>query len=244
MRTIRYLFIFLAAVVCLAGSVEAQKRPVRRPAPRPTPTPRPTLPPLEVRTARQTVSNQQANVTRFVDVLASVGGPVENLDKELKAKPISNRNKAVFDRNETDKKKLVEAIRGLRAGLVSLENEFRSKPVLRVYLPQIQGIAALSAQSEDSAIAGRFVDARKPLITIAAKLSDTLAAMPGGSTAVAPGTRFRAGVSIGMTGPEVRASSWGAPIRINRISSTTEQWIYRGTRSLRLVNGKVTVISP
>lgn len=241
MRTIRFIFVFLTAILCFAVTVEAQRRPVRRAAPKPTPTPRATLPPLEVRTARQTVSNQQANVTRFVDLLAAVGGPVEALDKELKATPVSTRNKAAFDRNEEDKKNLIAAIRGLRAGLVTLENDFRSKPALRAYLPQIQGIAGLSAQSEDAAIAGRFVDSRKPLLTVAAKLSDTLAVMPAGPPS--PGG-VRSGVSIGMTPAEVRTSSWGSPQRINRVSRTTEQWIYSGNRSIRFVNGKVTAINP
>jgi len=45
-------------------------------------------------------------------------------------------------------------------------------------LPTIQGITDLCSQSEDSAIAGKFVAAKEPLRAISKKLSDTLALMP------------------------------------------------------------------
>jgi hypothetical protein len=174
MKFIKGLLIFSAIFLCFAGTADAQrKRPVRRPVPKATP--KPPLPTLELRFAKEKVSNQRANVTRFVDVMAPIVASIETLDKENKIRKISKKS---FDDNEANKKKVLEAIRGLRAGLVNLENEFRSKPALRKFLPQLEGIAALSAQSEDAAFAGRFVDARKPLLAAAGKLSDTMAVMP------------------------------------------------------------------
>ena len=58
------------------------------------------------------------------------------------------------------------------------ETEFRTKPVLQKYLPSIDGITDLSAASEDSAIAGKFVAAKDPLRDISKKLADTLAVLP------------------------------------------------------------------
>jgi hypothetical protein len=72
----------------------------------------------------------------------------------------------------------MQAIRNLRAGLASLEVDFRVKPSLKKYLPQIQGITDLAAQSEELAAAGRFSDSGKPLLSVVEKLADTLAAIP------------------------------------------------------------------
>ena len=52
--------------------------------------------------------------------------------------------------------------------------------------------------------------------------------------------------SIGMTHEEVRKSTWGNPIRINKSTyawGTTEQWVYSNYRYIYFKNGKVTSIS-
>jgi len=76
---------------------------------------------------------------------------------------------------------------------MALETDFRTKPLLAQYLPKLQGISTLSAQSEDDAIAGQFVAAKDPLRQIALKLNDTLAVLPGpaipGTTATPYQTR-------------------------------------------------------
>ena len=76
------------------------------------------------------------------------------------------------------KAKAVESIRNLKTALSNLESEFRTKTVLQKYLPTIQGITDLVAQSEDSAIAGHFVAAKEPLRQTSKKLTDTLAVLP------------------------------------------------------------------
>lgn len=177
MKTIRVFLVLTAAFVCFAGTAEAQ-RTRRKPAPRKPavkPTPKPTAQPMEVRLAREKVSNQHSNVNRFIDVLGPIAANIETLDRDAKTRRISKKS---IDGNEASKKKVISAISNLRAGLVSLESEFRTKPLLRKFLPQIQGIAELSAQSETAALSGRFVDSRKPLVAVVGKLSDTLAVMP------------------------------------------------------------------
>ena len=69
-------------------------------------------------------------------------------------------------------------LRNLRAGLVALEVEFQSKPALRVYLPQIQGISDISGVAEDQASAGQLIESGKTLLQVIEKLSDTLVALP------------------------------------------------------------------
>ena len=134
-----------------------------------------TIPPLEVRAAREKVANQLDNVKLFVDVLGPIAQGIEKLDASAKTKPLS---KTTADQNEANKKKVIAAVRNLKDGLTSLETEFRTKAVLQKYLPNIQGITDLAADSEDMAIAGKFVASKEPLRSVAEKLTDTLALIP------------------------------------------------------------------
>lgn len=176
MRTIWVLMIFSGVLFCFAGTAEAQRR---KPAPRrpaAKPTPKPAVATIGVRLAKEKVSNQRSNVTRFIGLLAPVAVELEKTEAESKTKRLS---KKALDDHDKNKKDLMKAMRDLREGLVNLENEFRAKAELRRFLPQLQGISMLSVQSEDLAFAGKFVDSRKPLVSVAAKLSDTMAVMPG-----------------------------------------------------------------
>jgi len=163
-----------------AVAAEAQRTPTKRPTTRTPPrtTPRTTtatLPPLDVRAARVKVSNQYHNISAFVSRLGPIAQNIEAIDNEARTKKLRQES---ITNNETAKQKVIAAIRGLREGLVSLETEFRTKPSLKQYLSSIQGITTLAGQSEDSAIAGRFVAANSTLRSIQQKLSDTLALMP------------------------------------------------------------------
>ena len=108
--------------------------------------------------------------------MGEVAVSIETIDKEAK----TNRRikKETIDANETYKKKMLQAIRNLRQGLLTLETDFRTKPQLSKYLVQIQGIANLCSQSEDHWIAGRYVTSKDPLRQVAQKLTATMAVMP------------------------------------------------------------------
>jgi hypothetical protein len=172
------LSITLAAgllLVLFAGSGYAQRKTTRKPAPKkPAPAVK-IIPPLDVRAAREKVEIQAGNVTRFVDVLGPIAQGIEDLDNEAKTKPLPPKT---AETNEENKKKVIAAIRNLRDGLMTLETEFRTKPVLKQYLPSITGITDLSAASEDSAIAGNFVASKDPLRDVVKKLATTLAVLP------------------------------------------------------------------
>jgi hypothetical protein len=173
MKITRYLILAVAATALFSIAAQAQtKRPVRKTT---TPVKASTMPPLDVRAARVKVDNQLANVKAFVDRLGPIAQAIEALDAESKTKKVSKQS---LDKNAADKQKVIAAIRGLRDGMVKLESEFRTKAVLKKYLPTIQGISDLAGQSETSAIAGKLVAANTPLRTIQQKLTDTLAAMP------------------------------------------------------------------
>lgn len=172
----RYMLVAFAVMAFLSVSSYGQTRK-RPPAKRPTTAPKTVtqLPPLDVRAARVKVSNQYTNVSLFVAKFGPVAQAIEALDTEAKTKRLSKES---LDKNAADKQKVVSAIRGLRDGMVKLESEFRVKPALKKYLVTIQGISDLAGQSEQSAIAGKFVAANTPLRTIQQKLNDTLTAMP------------------------------------------------------------------
>lgn len=174
MKTIRLLLIILMAIGCFAFSAEGQRRRTpRRPAPKATPTP--SIAAADLRAAKEKVSNQINNVTRFINVLGPIAADIEKFDRDARTKRPSRK---AIDQNEANKRKVIQAIRNLRAGLTALETDFRTKPALRKFLLKIEGITALCTQSENSALAGRFVDSGKPLPTVVGKLSDTLAVMP------------------------------------------------------------------
>lgn len=174
MKKLRFLLPILVLSVLFVTGADAQASRPRKTTVKRTSTTK-TIPPLDVRTAREKVSNQLDNMNRFIDVLGPVAQGIETLDASAKTKRMP---KATLDQNEASKQKVVTAIRNFKEGLAALETEFRTKLALKKYLPSIQGISDLMAQSEDLAIAGKFVASKDPLRQTAKKLSDTLAVMP------------------------------------------------------------------
>ena len=176
MKFTRYFLLALAVTSLVSMSAYAQKTANKRSTKTSTKKSAATLPPLEVRAARVKVSNQQSNIKAFLAKLGPVAQAIEALDAE--AATNKRVKKESLDKNASDKQVVINAIRGIREGMVNLESEFRVKPVLKKYLPTIQGISDLAGQAETSAIAGKFVAANAPLRSIEQKLTDTLAAMP------------------------------------------------------------------
>lgn len=179
MRNSRIFGIAILTIALFAVSASAQKKTTKKStAKKPAATTissTKTVQPLDVRTAREKVDIQLANVNRFVDVMGPIAQSVETLDQSAKTKKLPPASLA---KNEETKQKLVIAIRNLKDGLSTLESEFRTKSSLQKFLLSIQGITDLAAQSEDSAIAGKFVAAKDPLRDVVKKLTDTLAAIP------------------------------------------------------------------
>jgi len=173
MKQLKFIAPALLLLALFTGAVDAQKKTYKTTAKKPATTK--TIPPLDVRAAREKVDNQLANVNKFVEVLGPIAQGIETLDQSSKTRRLS---KATIDQNEANKQKVITAIRNLKAGLTTLETEFRTKGTLQKYLPRIQGITDLAAHSEDMAIAGKFVASKEPLRSAAQKLTDTLAVIP------------------------------------------------------------------
>jgi hypothetical protein len=170
MKHLQIIVFSLIIMSIFAGAAQAQHKSVKKASARSSTASKSVLPPLDVRAAREKVSNQLANVNRFVEVLGPIAQSIETLDD-------SGRSQSL-PANEENKQKVITAIRNLKAGLTDLEADFRTKPNLQKYLSSIQGITELAAEAEDSAIAGRFVGAKEPLRNVAQKLTDTLKVLP------------------------------------------------------------------
>jgi hypothetical protein len=130
---------------------------------------------IEIKSGAEKVSTQIKNVSKFIYNLGGIARVIEDLDKEIAAQKAS-RNAPEL--NQKIKQDVVTSIRNLRAGLVALEIEFRTKPALKNYLFQIQGISDMSGRAEEQASAGQFTESGKTLLMVVEKLSDTLAALP------------------------------------------------------------------
>ena len=235
MRAARFLTVICILLMSFAFTAAAQKTR-KRPVPRATPRPTPVAVSPVVAVAKLQVSNQLHNVNVFIDKMGPIAVILESADKEASA---GRLKKEVLDTNETNKKRIIAAIRGLRDGLVALETDFRTKPQLTRYLSSIQGISTLSAQSEDKAIAGQFVAAKDPLRQIALKLNDTMAMLPGpgGSGVIPPPNQNRTIPASSSTQPSASVP--------NRTVSTSTQPVTTVTRnpSLGMTTAEVLLTS-
>jgi hypothetical protein len=96
------------------------------------------------------------------------------LIKKLKKGKLS---KAMIDKNEEFKQKVIQSTRDLRVGLANLEAEFRSNQNLSPYATSLLGITEDCNIAEEQAISGNFVQSGKTLLTAIEKLTTTLVAL-------------------------------------------------------------------
>ena len=176
---LKFAFLSFAVLLTFAVSADAQRKKTTTrkttPTTKTTTTTTTTLNTLEIKQGAEKVSIQVKNVSKFIYVLGGVASGFEIFDKEVKTGKLS---KAVVDQKNKEKQAVITSIRNLKAGLAELEVQFRTKPALKPYLLQIQGITDLTTQSEDLAAAGRFTDSGRVLLVVIEKLADTLTAMP------------------------------------------------------------------
>lgn len=168
--------VFSILILGLAFAANAQKRrTTTKTPPKPKVVTTETVNKTEIKSGAEKVSIQIKNSTKFLYLLGSVANGIEAIDKDIKAGKVSRE---IRDKNEQFKRDVMQSLRNLRAGLVQLEVDFRVKPELKPFLPQIQGISDMTARAEDLAYTGQFTESGKVLLLVVEKLADTLAAMP------------------------------------------------------------------
>lgn len=129
----------------------------------------------DLKKAAEDVAIQIKNISKFVFLLGSVANGIEQIDKDVKAGKASDE---VADRNEEFKSNVRASVSGIDTALLKLENDFRTKPALRKYLLDIEGVAGLGGIAVNFAASGRFNDSGRELLLVVERLADTLVAMP------------------------------------------------------------------
>ena len=166
------VFAFLCSLIIgLSVEIDAQ----RRTRTRRSRTAATTANTADLKKGAEDVGIQVKNVTKFVFYLGSVANGIQELDKAVRE---GKASREVADKNAQFKADVLTSIRALRAGLVKLEADFRTKPALKPYLPKIQGLTQQSNRVEDLAMAGQFTGAGQELLVVIETLTDTLVAMP------------------------------------------------------------------
>jgi len=176
-KKLRKIAVVFACLLCLTLSANAQKRkaPSKRTKAVTTTAATTALTNSEIKSGAAKVSIQIKNVSKFIYILGGVAQGIEDLDKDVKAGKVS---RTASDQNTKNKQAVISTISNLRAGLIALEVEFRTKPALRNYNFQIQGISDMTGTAEDQASAGQLRESGKTLLLVIEKLADTLAALP------------------------------------------------------------------
>src|SRR5262249_38734239 len=151
-RRLMKIWVYLGVLVCLGGLTASASAQKKRPAPRPAPTPVKQFVTADERAAKQTASNQLANLSGYLQKFTPMVQPCSDLATADKAGKLSK--KASTDYNNARKKLLLQ-LNDFGVGLTNLESDFKTKPALSKYLLKIQGISDLSSTAEDSASNGR-----------------------------------------------------------------------------------------
>lgn len=168
----KFALLAFAVLLTFAASAEAQRK---KPVTKKPVTPAVNTNSLEVKDTAKKVSDQLMNVVSFSYSLGGAASAIEALEADVRANKLS---KAQLDKFTQQKQTLIQTIVNLKAGLAALEVEFRTKPSIKNYQFQIQGVTDLATQSEDLARGGKFNESGKALIQVVQKLADTLTAMP------------------------------------------------------------------
>lgn len=179
---LKILLLLFAVFVCLTSFVfeanaQQRRRSTRRPTTRkPAATTTPPVSNLEIKDGARKVSDQIKNVSRFVYILGGIAGNIEAIDADIRSRRITRQT--TIDQNAKDKQAVLQSIRNLQAGLSALEEEFRTKPALRIYAVWTDGVSALAEEAETQAAGGQMTESGKVLLQVIGKLSDALAALP------------------------------------------------------------------
>jgi hypothetical protein len=162
------IFTFLLLFAC-SFEISGQRRPS------PSPTPSPSGPKAEIATAAGAAAEQAKRLNRFVFILGGIADAIEKVDEERRQGKASS---SAIEQNDRNKEAVMQSIRNLRTGIVSLEVDFRSKDSLRPHSSMISGITQMMGTAEDQVGEGKVKDAGRTLLAISEKLIDTLAMLP------------------------------------------------------------------
>ena len=146
---------------------QQQKRPTRGVRPTPTPTP-------DTRAEASEVVTQIRNVSNFIYIYGKVVNGLEVADEQAKSNLASPETQA---RIKESKDKLIAKIKDVRIGLEDLASKFQANPRLQVQYLKLAYATEAALNAERLAVAGRYNDAGKFLVTVVERLADTIVSM-------------------------------------------------------------------
>ncbi len=172
---VKTAMISLCLLLCASAAHAQRRKPANVRKAKPTAAAAVSNSRLEIKNSADKISTQIKNVSKFLYNLGGVARVIEDLDRDIAARKASRNASSL---NTKNKQAVVTTMQNLRAGLVALEIEFRTKPALKNYLFQIQGISDMAGLAEDQAADGQLTESGRTLLMVVEKLSDTLAALP------------------------------------------------------------------
>jgi len=146
-----------------------QKKPSSRVRPRPTPTPLPDL-----RKEASDIATQIKNVSNFIYVYGKIVNSLEVADEQVKNKQTSPEIQA---KNQKSKDALILRMSDLRAGLENVAKSFQANPRMQVQYLKLTYATDAVLNAQRLAVAGKYDEAGKLLITSVERLTDTMVSM-------------------------------------------------------------------
>ena len=174
-----FVLVALIAIVCAPqpsslaqktqpSSSAAQKK---KPAPRPKPTPTPAP---DMRAEASQVATQIKNVSNFIYVYGKIVNSLEVADEQVKNKQTSPEIQA---KNQKSKDALILRMSDLRAGLENVAKSFQANPRMQVQYLKLTYATDAVLNAQRLAVAGKYDEAGKLLITSVERLTDTMVSM-------------------------------------------------------------------
>jgi hypothetical protein len=161
--------VVLTLMLLVPGLANAQRRPV------PQPSPSTSDSKAQIADAIRITAEQTKLLNRFIYILGGVADAIEKVDEEMRQ---GKASRSAIEQNDRNKDAVMQSIRNLRAGVVSLEVDFRSKEYLRPYSGFVSGITQMMGTAEDQVGDGKVREAGRTLLAISERLIDTLATLP------------------------------------------------------------------
>jgi len=169
----------LIAIVCALQTSSLAQKPQtsssaaqkKRPAPRAKPTPTPVP---DMRAEASQVATQIKNISNFIYVYGKIVNSLEVADEQVKNKQTSPEIQA---RNQKSKDALILRISDLRVGLENLAKSFQANPRLQVQYLKLTHATDAVLNAQRLAVAGKYDEAGKLLITSVERLTDTMVSM-------------------------------------------------------------------
>ena len=166
----KILALALLVLFSTPAMIIAQKKPPAKPRRR-TAAPAPTPTPTNMVEAANKVAEQLKLVSRFIYVYGKVANGLEIAEDQAKR---GETSPALVAGNQQVKQNIVANLNGLKTGIDKIALEFKSNDRLQVQYLKLTGASDAVSGAEQLAVAGRYDDAGKSLVTAVERLAETI----------------------------------------------------------------------